>query len=205
MTIPCQKDAWNKLYDSKGRQWKGVTSTRTQFPFGKGDRVLDIGCGNGKTSSALMEMGCEVIGIDISEAAVEACRAYHGKRMKVECASADSIPLGDGSVDGVAMVHVLEHLTSEELETAVKETQRVLKKNGKIFVCVFHKDDMRSEKGERIDDRTVIRGNGIRYHYFDEGELKHLFSEFREISAERVNEATKFGTIRSRMEAIYQK
>jgi len=203
MTVPSQKDAWNELYHSRSRQWKGIVTTKVPFPFGKGDRILDIGCGNGKTSASLIEMGCEVIGIDISEAAVEACKRTFGDRMTVKCASADNIPLDDGIVDGVAMVHILEHLTDEELEAALKEVYRVLKKDGRVFVRVCHGDDMRSEKGERIDQRTVVRGNGIMYRYFDEIDLKKAFIGYREISMERIDEVTKFKETRSRMEAVY--
>ncbi|MCL2142668.1 MAG: class I SAM-dependent methyltransferase [Methanomassiliicoccaceae archaeon] len=205
MAVPDQKDAWNKLYRSQTRQWKGAVKTKIPLPFKKGDRVIDIGCGNGKTSAALIEEGCDVIGIDISEEAAEACRTIFGSKMRIECASAVSLPFDDGYADGVVMVHVLEHLTADEMEAAVKEVRRVLRLNGKLFVRVFHTDDMRSDKGERTDDRTVIRGNGIRYHYFDETELNDLFGGFRRISTERIDEATKFRERRSRIEAVYEK
>ncbi len=40
-------------------------------------RVLDIGCGAGRVASYLIEKGFEVVGIDISKGAIEACR-YRG-------------------------------------------------------------------------------------------------------------------------------
>ena len=205
MTVPSQKDAWDSFYRAQPRPWKGVLRNRTPFPFGKGEIVLDIGCGNGKTSSALIEAGCDVTGMDISEDAVGICRRTHGNRMKVICASAGSIPLNDGSADGIVMVHVLEHLTDDEIGGAVKEAHRVLRPGGKVYVKVFHTDDMRSDIGERIDDRTVVRGNGIRYRYFTGTELKDMFSGFREISAERFDERTKFKGTRSWIEAVFER
>ncbi|MDR0198235.1 MAG: class I SAM-dependent methyltransferase, partial [Methanomassiliicoccaceae archaeon] len=149
--------------------------------------------------------GYDVIGIDISDAAVKACRKLYGERMRAICASADSIPLDGGSVDGIVMIHILEHLTDIELRGAVKEAYRVLKRGGKVFVRVFHTDDMRSDKGERIDRRTVVRGNGIMYRYFDEDDVKGAFGEFTGITMERVDETTKFKETRSRIEAIFEK
>ncbi|MDR0791432.1 MAG: hypothetical protein LBE47_02715, partial [Methanomassiliicoccaceae archaeon] len=82
---------------------------------------------------------------------------------------------------------------------------RILRTEAKIFVRVFHKDDMRSDKGERTDDNTVVRGNGIRYRYFIEDELRDVFSNFHEISMIRVNDRTKFGQDRSRIEAVFKR
>jgi len=39
-----------------------------------GERVLDLGCGDGALSRKLVEMGCDVIGVDSSEAQVDAAR-----------------------------------------------------------------------------------------------------------------------------------
>jgi predicted SAM-dependent methyltransferase len=100
---------------------------------------------------------------------------------------------------------VIEHLSSDELKDAIEETYRILKPNGKVFVRVFHIDDMRSDTGERLDVRTVVRGNGIMYTYYDEAELKNAFTGFIERSMERINETTKFKEIRSRMEAVFEK
>ena len=204
MIPPCQKDAWNKLYETQSRPWKGVAST-IDFPFEKGDKILDIGCGNGKTSYALMEAGYEVTGMDISEAAVNSCKKIYGDVMNVICASSESVPLDDESMDGVVMVHIFEHLTEDEMKASVAEMDRILKRNAKILVRVFHKDDMRSDKGTRIDESTVLRGNGIRYRYFNEDELKNLFLRFRTISMKRIDEITRFKEKRSRVEAVFEK
>jgi ubiquinone/menaquinone biosynthesis C-methylase UbiE len=203
--MPSQKDAWNELYRSQSRPWKGVVTTRTPFPFQKGDRILDIGCGNGKTSLALMEKGYNVTGIDVSEVAVDSCRKLYGDRMRSICASVSSIPLNDGEMDGAVMIHVLEHLDNDELKAAMNELYRILKAGAKIFVRVFHRDDMRSDKGERVDESTVVRGNGIRYRYFTEDELRAVFSNFHEISMIRVNNRTKVGQDRSRIEAVFER
>ena len=204
MTVPSQKDAWNDFYGSNPRPWRGIISNKIRFPFGKGDVVLDIGCGIGKTSSALIEEGYRVIGVDISDVATDICRRIYGDKMSVVCASADSIPIDPCSADGIAMIHVLEHMNEEELKASADEAYRILSYGGKIFVRVFHKDDMRSGKGERIDG-GIVRGNGIRYRYFTEDELRDAFKRFSEVSMERIDETTKFKETRSRIEAVFEK
>ncbi len=39
-----------------------------------GERILDIGCGDGALTKKLVELGCEVVGVDASAAQVEAAR-----------------------------------------------------------------------------------------------------------------------------------
>ncbi|HEY8516162.1 MAG TPA: methyltransferase domain-containing protein [Candidatus Binatia bacterium] len=40
-----------------------------------GERILDLGCGDGALTERLVELGCELVGIDASAAQVEAARA----------------------------------------------------------------------------------------------------------------------------------
>ncbi len=40
-----------------------------------GERVLDLGCGDGELTRKLVDLGCEVVGVDASAAFVEAARA----------------------------------------------------------------------------------------------------------------------------------
>ena len=200
----CQTDAWNRSYRSQPRQWKGTLRLTLPLPFGNGDKVLDIGCGNGKSSVALIEAGCDVTGIDISEEAVRICVNEYGGRMKALTAYVSGMPMQSGSADGIAMIHVLEHLDDTEINDGLKESLRILRPRGKIFVRVFHKEDMRSSKG-KVSDDTVIRGNGIRYRYFTEEELESAFAAFRKRDMKRIDERTKFRETRSVIEAVFEK
>ena len=40
----------------------------------RGERILDLGCGDGVLAAKLAEMGCEVVGVDASEMQVAAAR-----------------------------------------------------------------------------------------------------------------------------------
>jgi len=205
MTTLEQKEAWDELYRSQFRPWRGITSLDTPFPFKEGDKIVDIGCGNGKTSLALIEAGYNVIGIDISEVAVDACDRLYKEKMRAIVASITEMPFHDGMEDGAVMIHILEHIEADEIQDAIKEVFRIIRPGGLVFVRVFHKDDMRADCGERINENTVMRGNGIKYHYFSETELRFLFSAFSEIYMERIEDRTKFGEKRSKIDAIFEK
>lgn len=200
-----QRGAWDSFYGNQSRPWRGVSKIDTGVTFPASGRILEVGCGNGKTVASLLEMGYAVTGVDFSEEAIRSCRDRFGEAAEFECVSADRLPFDDCEFDGVVMFHVLEHLEYHELLMAVSEACRVMKRGGTILVKVFSSDDMRSEKGERMDASTVVRGNGIRYHYFTESELRSLFwtGEIQRLVTRR--EATRFGEVRSRIELDFLK
>jgi len=85
-----------------------------------GQRVLDLGCGLGGYSLALSERGHDVRALDVSEEYVK-----RAGELGVDAATYDGehIPLGDGSVDTVMLIEVLEHL--EEPGRLLAEAHRV--------------------------------------------------------------------------------
>ena len=198
-----QADRWNDLYRSQRRAWRGVTNLG-ELPFPKDSRILEIGCGNGKTMAALRDSGYTVTGIDFSSEAVKACKALLGEDADVICASVTGMPFDDGSFDGAVMYHVMENLDVFEVPKAVSEIRRVLRPGSNIIVKVFSEEDMRSGKGTAVSDDTVVRGNGIRYRYFTEDKLRDSFPDAECVSIRTVRDDTRFGEVRSRIEAVFR-
>ena len=199
-----QREAWDSFYSDNHRPWKGVSDIG-DVPFPSGGRILEVGCGNGKTVLALSKKGFRVTGVDFSQSAIDMCGETMTSAGEFVCASVTDLPFEDSSFDGVVVFHVLEHLTADEMKEAVSELSRVTVSGSHILVKCFAKGDMRSEKGETVDDSTVIRGNGILYHYFDEEELISCLSSFQCISITTKEEPTRFGTVRKRIEADFRK
>ena len=195
-----QVDSWDEFYRTNRRAWRGVTNI-SDLGFRSGMRVLEVGCGNGKTLAALKELGCDVVGVDFSEEAVVSCRQLIPG---VDARQGDILNLefDDSSFDAVVLFHVLEHVLPEDMGKASSEVARVLRPGGRAYVRSFSVGDMRSEKGERISDDMVIRGNGIRYRYYSEESLKESFPNGTFELLRKVDEPTRFGTVRSRLEAI---
>jgi trans-aconitate methyltransferase len=54
-----------------------------------GERVLDLGCGDGALTRKLVELGCEVVGVDSSAAQVEAAKKL---RLDARVANAEKLP-----------------------------------------------------------------------------------------------------------------
>ncbi len=197
-----QREAWDSFYSGNRRPWRGVSDIG-DLPFPPGGRVLEVGCGNGKTAVALARRGYRVTGMDFSQKAIDICRELILDADFV-CASVLNIPFENGSFDGISAFHVLEHLTDEELNKASEELYRVMKTGGYLLVKSFAEGDMRAGKGIVSGD-SVIRGNGILYHYFTEDELTSKLSQFECVSIRTVEDKTRFGPVRRRIEAVFRK
>ena len=99
-----------------------------------GDRVLDIGTGTGELARRFAQhRGCRVVGLDPSEAMLEAARqkAKDGKwgeaTFQVAGAPFLEIPYPDGAFDAVASTQAFHHLHERHKAAAVREMARVLR------------------------------------------------------------------------------
>ncbi len=96
-----------------------------------GARVLDIGCAKGRFTEFLQRRGAVTIGIDTAEKLVCAAAEHHRKGAFLT-GSGTSLPFAENSIDAVIAFEVLEHIP--DIDTALEEIARVLKKNGKVLV-----------------------------------------------------------------------
>lgn len=97
-----------------------------------GSRVLDIGCGTGVLSLALVDAGYQTTGVDISAEMLEHLRAKLGPRsIALAVGSIFDLPVPDASFDAVASRWVLPHFPQWPL--AVVEAGRKLVPGGILF------------------------------------------------------------------------
>ena len=99
-----------------------------------GDRVLDIGCGKGFLLYELIQAvpGIEVAGIDISKYGIENAKPEIKPHLKT--GSCTKLPYDDGSFDFVYSINTFHNLMNFDLMSALKEIQRVGRKDR--YICV---------------------------------------------------------------------
>lgn len=96
-----------------------------------GERVVDIGCGDGTFLELVRERGATGIGIDLDPEKVELVRA---KGFEAHCARAQELDWGWGPVDFVSMIHIVEHLPSREALAILRRAHESLSERGRIFL-----------------------------------------------------------------------
>lgn len=99
-------------------------------------RVLDIGCGYGRTEAWMWRYVKEVWGIDISPYVIEICRERFKGIKNVFFASNQGDDLSifeDGQFDLIYCFNVLQHIPRDFTYSYLKEIKRVLKRGGHAF------------------------------------------------------------------------
>jgi 2-polyprenyl-3-methyl-5-hydroxy-6-metoxy-1,4-benzoquinol methylase len=123
--------------------WEGMPEGREPADFAlrsrflleharAGQRVLDVGCGEGRFAAELAGIGAEVVGIDVAEEPLRRARALH-PQLDLRLVQADgSWDLPDASFDVVWAGEVIEHV----LDTAgwLSEIRRVLRSGGSLLL-----------------------------------------------------------------------
>ncbi len=102
----------------------------------KGQRVIDVGCGNGDFVTYLHELGFQAVGLDISIRAVRKARSQRANGSYVVASLEEGLPFANSSFGAIYCSEVLEHLFSVHL--ALSELNRILMPDGLLILTVPH-------------------------------------------------------------------
>ncbi len=124
-----------------------------------GARIIDIGCGRGKITRLLTELGADVVGIDPGERQLEHARAIPpvGGETFLE-GIAESLPFDDQSIDIALFFNSFHHVPQTSFRAAIEEAHRVLRPQGKLYFAEPIADGPEFELSQLINDETLIRG-----------------------------------------------
>lgn len=125
-------------------------------PFNTELKVLDVGCGTGNYTFRLLNKGCQVIGVDISEDMLSVAR----EKMSDVCfvhSSVYGLPFPEDKFDLVFSMATFEFI--EEFEAAYFEMQRITKPGGHIFIGTINGDSSWGElyTSKEYKESTVFR------------------------------------------------
>ncbi|HLH65536.1 MAG TPA: class I SAM-dependent methyltransferase [Solirubrobacteraceae bacterium] len=97
-----------------------------------GERVLDLGCGEGELAARIAQAGAQVTAADVAEAALARARRRH-PQLRLELVAIDGpLPFGDGAFDVVWASEVIEHVA--DTERWLSEARRVLAAGGRLLL-----------------------------------------------------------------------
>ena len=141
-------------------QWTGRLLEKGQGCGLEGNRLLDVGCGTGKSFIPMLERGWDVVACDISPAMVEIARHKVGAKAEVSVADMRRLPtFGDFDLVWALDDAVNYLLSAEELEDAIEGMAKNLGPTGVLLFDVstllvyktfFSSDTVVAEKDRQI-------------------------------------------------------
>ena len=101
--------------------------------------LLDIGCGGGLLSEPMCRLGANVVGIDASVKNIKVAK-FHAKKNKLKISYKVASPeklKTNLKFDVILNMEIVEHV--ENIDFFIKESAKLLKKNGIMFVATLNK------------------------------------------------------------------
>jgi len=158
-----------------------------------GEKVLDLGCGNGRLLQIFKEIDIDYIGVDSSEKLIEIAKKLY-PNAKFQVADALHPPFPTNHFDKIYSVAVLHHIPSSQLRLEFLDgVKRVLKPDGLLILTVwdlwrwrrlgpiFKFTALKTLGRSKLDFKDIFvpwRGTRQRYvHCFTQGELKRLIEK----------------------------
>lgn len=146
------------------------------------ERVLDLGCGNGRHAIYFARQGVKAAGIDVSQQAIHWAKDWahrEGLNIDFRVGNIERLPYEDNSFDAVVSHGVLDHVRMETARQAAKEVRRILKPSGLFYCDLRSTEDFEYGDGEHVALNTFVVSEGYEkglvQHFFSADEAKALF------------------------------
>jgi SAM-dependent methyltransferase len=154
--------------------------------------ALDAGCGEGRHAIYLAQHNYTVDAVDMSEKALERLKALsceYGVESLIfpKCGDLTTIDLPREKYDLVVLSFVFPFMRRSDIITALTKVKTSLRGGGCIYISALTVDDTEyktyTQTQHPVEPRTFY-SNGLSCYcyFFERGELKTLFSDFRIIN-----------------------
>ena len=171
MNIQKAYNEWSESYDSDENLTRDLDQKLTRDVLANlhFNSILEIGCGTGKNTSFLSQIGDQVHAVDFSQGMIEKAM----EKVRTENVKFSTMDLTkkwlfeDHSFDLIVCNLVLEHI--ENISFVFSEVSRVLESNGRFFINELH--PFRQYEGKKA--RYLIDGEAIEVDAFT-----HNISDF---------------------------
>jgi len=143
-----------------------------------GERVLDVGCGEGRFTAELAGAGARVVGIDVAEEPLRRARERHPELQLALVGADGPWQLADATFDVVWAGEVLEHVP--DTAAWLSEVRRVLRSGGSLLASTPAHGRL-TLTGLALSERAFARhfdplGDHLRF--YSRATLTQLLGEF---------------------------
>lgn len=150
--------AWLRFLEAHRGSRQEILARASEYVevFREVSPVLDLGCGRGELLEALTRAGIAAFGVDSDPAAVAECR-QRGLKASLTDALEALVAQPEGSLGGVACVHLIEHLPAARWMKLFEQAARALRPGGVLAVESPNPETLRVGAGLFWVDPTHLR------------------------------------------------
>jgi SAM-dependent methyltransferase len=127
--------------------------------------TLDIGCGDGLATAAVIERGGRVVAVDPEASLLErVCARIASERharLTTQIGSLPAIDFADGQFAAVHAAHVLQLLNGREIVRSLEKMRRWLRPGGKLFISAIEPGGVRWQS--TVDHFESREASGLRW------------------------------------------
>lgn len=157
----------------------------------KNAKVLEVGCGDGRSLKDISKITTDLTGIDNDETAVKDAKRNlkNIKTAKILLAEGKKIPFKDKTFDAVLCMSTFANLHKDKY-IILSEMKRVLKDSGKIFISVYSEDALeerlKAYKQADLSIKKILLNGTVIFddfgingfsEQFSRSELKEIFKK----------------------------
>ncbi|MBT2527623.1 methyltransferase domain-containing protein [Streptomyces sp. ISL-99] len=101
--------------------------------------VAELGCGLGRVTVHLRDLGLDVFGVDLSPVMIGLARAAYPD-LRFEVGSMDALDLADGTLQGIVSWYSVIHTPPQDMPSYFAEFRRVLAPGGHLLLAFFESE-----------------------------------------------------------------
>jgi ubiquinone/menaquinone biosynthesis C-methylase UbiE len=165
ITIESYDKTYKEYIDKADKLHPIEYSNKFSSMIKKDSLILDLGCGYGRDAKIFCENGYNVIGIDLSKNMIKEAKE-RVKNAKFFVMDLRKLDFEDNYFDAIWASASFLHIQKKEILKALKESYRVLKKGGIMYVSV--------KEGEGEILKTDLRYGKVKkfWAFYKENEIK---------------------------------
>ncbi len=181
------------------RRRKGLTEYEDLTPGASGAKVLDVGCGIGRTLVFGTQMGLAMYGTDLSSHAVGVARQWlesmgvAGAAERVLAGDIRELPWSTACFDHAVSDSVLDSMPFQIAQAGLSEIARVVRPGGYFYCSLISGDETGRDRefcGEALITGTHER-NTIQ-SYFNRAKIRRLIEPLFEILSSSLHQVRTF-------------
>jgi len=190
---------WDKRFLDGGKIW-GVKPSKTAiyalelFKENNFNKILVPGAGYGRNTKLFTDSNLEVVGIEVSESAINLAKRFNPKTRFYQGSVLD-MPFDDENYDGIYSCNVLHLFLRDDRILFLKKCYKQLRTKGFVFFVVFSDKESSFGRGKRVEENTYESKPWRPVHYFSEIDLIEHFKNYSVIETGIIEDTENHGEL----------